>query len=264
MNAKLPGPLSGPNHHFALRPGSDRLVVFFSGTGKAPGKFDFWNVGREIDANVLFVNDEGNTWYQHGIKAFGATIDETLSNIKKWRKALGIKNTYLVGASMGGYGAVLFGALLNVRVIAFGFDSVLKLPTSQSERLINPSIQPLYPDLRPILAQSRAKVYVYAGEMETMDVVSALHISRLAHVSVQTLRGATHASAKFVHDHADLRLVFSAFLDSKPLPRMHACGKMCSMPSLVDLLHKAHLAHSEKSYELSPHDLSIRFETRPL
>lgn len=237
-----PGKLKGPCFHFFPRPGSRQLVIYFSGTGKKNGKFDFWNVGRTIEANLLFVNDDRNHWYQYGVRGLGSSVKATVAMIDKWRKALDIEETFTVGASMGGYGAVLYGCLLRAKVVGFGFDTLLRLPTSPSQTHMPKDVRLVYPDLRPVIAKTGTPVHVYLGEMFTVDVFGALRLTELPTVKIETLRGVGHSCARYIHEKVNLQSVFSALITGEPFPRLWETGTICTQPKLVALLYKAHVA----------------------
>jgi hypothetical protein len=71
-----------------------------------------------FDADVLFLKDARREWYLGGLEGMGSNIDENLDFLKnefaKYDKVI------CMGCSAGGYGALLYGSLLNVdAVIAF-------------------------------------------------------------------------------------------------------------------------------------------------
>lgn len=244
----FPGKIAGRSFRFLPRAGSDVLVIFFSGTGKRNGKFDFWRVGNTFDDNVLFVSDGGNLWYQEGVAGLGNTIEKTVVNIRRWCRALGIKRIVTVGSSMGGYGAVLYGSLLKAKVLALSFDSILRLPTSPSAKHMPADARALHPDLVPVIESAGTRVHIYAGEMYTMDIVSALRMASLPSVTITTLRGVDHSSARFLENSVGLKVLISLYARDLPLPRFVESGTLCTKPDVVALLHRAHLLARRKQH----------------
>ncbi|MCV9962568.1 hypothetical protein OIU34_11725 [Pararhizobium sp. BT-229] len=231
----------GKGFHLISRPGSKNLIIYFSGTGKRNGKFDFWASGQKINANVLFVSDGLNHWYQQGIQGLGTTTEQTVESIKGFADTVGAERIFTVGASMGGYGAILYASLLGGQALAFSFDSVLKLPTSPSEKHMPEGAPIHYPDIVPLVESTNTRIHIYAGEMYTMDIVGALRMANLPSVTIDTLRGVDHSSARFVNLSAGLNKVITAFMEGRPLPRFREIGYLTQQPDLVGLLHEAHL-----------------------
>lgn len=98
----------------------DRLIVAFSGVGdvaRSEVRFEWGHslVNACPDAHVIFVKDNLRHWYTN--KAGQAQVIAYLeSYVAEW----GIKRTLAFGLSMGGYGALVFAALMR-------FDHVVAL-----------------------------------------------------------------------------------------------------------------------------------------
>lgn len=54
-----------------------RTYVIFSSVDIEPGKFMFWRVMATISGSKIFLNDENNGWYVHGIPTLGANVEES-------------------------------------------------------------------------------------------------------------------------------------------------------------------------------------------
>lgn len=197
---------------------SNKLIIFFSGTDKKDGRFDFYKVGQTVDANVMFVNNGINAWYQNGIPDLGKTLDETINSIYKIMKELNITEVFTSGVSMGGYGAVLFAAKLQCNCLAFGFDSLLRVEGSRSFKRMPKRIKMIYPDLLPLLKKSKAFCNIYAGEIDVMDLYGATRIMHLANVNVRLLRGVGHGTAPFLEEEFGLTNIINLFLNGIPIP----------------------------------------------
>lgn len=266
------GPLrrTGPNHHFIQRAGSRRLVIYFSGTGKDQGKFDFWKVGRKIPENVLFVSDARNHWYQSGIVGLGSTIDLAARRIRKWGRAVGIDEYVTVGASMGGFGAIAFACKLGGRALVFGSDTILRLPLSRSLKQMPSDAPTPLPDMAPLIAATSTKVQLYAGEMDVMDVVGAQRIAHLPTVSIQTLSGATHKIVRYFYSDVGLVETINAFVREMPLPTVPDIGTIMDHPEAIRLYYEASLAAENEDWltvgilcdqglVMTPSNLALRF-----
>ncbi|TFW14418.1 hypothetical protein EGY25_04290 [Brevundimonas intermedia] len=214
------GGYRGESHLVIPRPGSKKLIVIFSGTGKQGARFDFWNVSQQLRCNVLLVNDAKNGWYQDGVRSLGARIDHTAGDIEVWAERLGCDRIHMTGSSMGAYGAILFGSMLNADVLAFGADTRLKLTHSRSEKMMPDSVQVRVPDLRPVIAKSKARIQCLVGEADPLDMIGAAHISSLPQVRVTALRGVDHFGPRHIQRVSDLAGLLNAFVNDKPLPKI--------------------------------------------
>ncbi len=224
-------------------------MVFFSGTGKDNGKFDFWNTGRKIRENLLFVSDGKNLWYQDGVAGLGTTIDGTAGKITEWCKALGANEVITIGASMGGYGAILFAHKLGGRAFSFGNDTILKLPMSRSEQLMPRDAKINVNDLKPLIEQNATPVDIYAGEMDPLDMVGARRIAHLPSVRVVTLRGVTHWCARYLHDVVGLVEMLARYVRGRQLPKLDEAGNYIESPEFVEFMYRANLAYSALNFE---------------
>lgn len=101
---------------------SDTLFVAFGGVGANLilniQPFEFLKTIERIGAAAVFVRDRKNLWYQAGVTGLGDTIDSLIDFTKslkgRYRRIIGIGN------SMGGYAAMLCGALA-------GFNDVIAI-----------------------------------------------------------------------------------------------------------------------------------------
>lgn len=216
----LYGGYRGDSHLVLPREGSNKLIVIFSGTGKSGGRFDFWNVSKQLRCNVLLVNDAANGWYQDGVRSLGASIDHTAGDIEAWADRLDCDRIYMAGSSMGAYGAILFGSMLNADVLAFGADTRLKLKHSRSEKMMPDSVTVRVPDLRPVIAKSKSRIRCFIGEADALDMVGAAHIASLPQVTVTALRGVDHFGPRHIQRVSDLTGLLNGFVNDKPTPNI--------------------------------------------
>lgn len=84
-------------------------------------------IAREQPLNWILVRDPANLWYQHGVPGLGRGVDEVAVALRSLIAQLQPNSLSTLGQSMGGYAAVLFGALLNAdHILAFGPLSYLR------------------------------------------------------------------------------------------------------------------------------------------
>lgn len=258
-----PDQLSGESFSIHPRAGSKKLVVFFSGTGKSNGKFDFWKVGRQVRENLIFINNGNNQWYQSGVPGLGSSVAETVSRLKSLSSSLGATEIFAIGASMGGYGAVLYGSLLEAKVMAFGVDTLLKIPGSRSLQQMPKEVRVVYPDLVPVVRERSTRVQLYVGEMDPMDLVGASRLIGLPTASIETIRGVDHKCARFFLDHVGLLDTISAYLNDQPAPRIPGLGSILARPEVLDRIHRSHVLSTKSDWKGSAAEANAAIDLDP-
>jgi len=241
--------LEGKHFKIVERAGAKRLMVFLAGTDKTDGKFDFWHVGNAQSSHLLFLNNGRNEWYQQGIPDFGGSHEGTVERLKALVDYLQVEEVFFIGVSMGGYGAVLYGAALGANVLAFGYDTKLKIAGSRSQKRMPKDIPVAFPDLRPLIESSSVKVLQIAGECDALDLVAASHIRDLPNVETITLTGVGHGGAPFIKEHYGLTEFVQAWADGERLAEIAEVGDSVAKPALVNAIYKAFLAFKDKQWE---------------
>lgn len=99
-------------------PDSSVLAITFGGllmrVGMMP-PFEFFNVLSEsAPAKKLFVRDHQQSWYHRGVRGAGPDIEAVRHALEQIRDELRPERVVTLGASAGGYAALLFGRLLGV------------------------------------------------------------------------------------------------------------------------------------------------------
>ncbi len=164
----------------ALRP-CDRLVVAFTGVSHALGAipFEFHKSMGALDCAALFVRDLGRRWYQYD----EATIADLTGRIRQAVARSGASRVTFLGNSMGGFGALYFGARLNAdAILAFApqtaIDPVVTEAFGDDRWREHQATIAAYPfgDLARE-APAKGRVAVYYGASADLD---AAHVNRLA------------------------------------------------------------------------------------
>ncbi|SPD67960.1 conserved protein of unknown function (plasmid) [Cupriavidus taiwanensis] len=216
-------PLLDSNANYYLwrdgAPEDNRLFIVFSSRGARPGVFSFYNTFQKLGVNVLHVTPPDYTWYQSGLIGLGTNattamlaLGEIVSKVCITRD---IREIILVGASMGGYGALLYG-LLNkhdcpVRVIAFSAETLLLLPNSRSSEA--PFHVP--EDLRDLrdADYSHLDASILFGEFDLIDSYCALSIVKRPGISLISLTSATHMIPEALNKSIGIVDFFKTFLN---------------------------------------------------
>lgn len=240
--------MEGKHFKIVERAGSRRLMVFLAGTDKTDGKFDFWHVANAQSSHLLFFNNGRNEWYQQGIPGFGDSHEGTVEKLKSLVQYLQVDEVFFVGVSMGGYGAVLYGAALDAKVLAFGYDTKLKIKGSRSLKRMPKNVPLAFPDLRPLIEASKVEILQIAGECDSLDLLSAAHIQDMKQVKTITLTGVGHGGAPFIKEHYGLSEFIALWADDQPLPEIIEAGASVSNGPLVRALYKTFLAFQEKDW----------------
>jgi len=231
--------LEGPHHKLVTCPGATRLLVFFAGTNKTDGKFDFWRVGNSQSEHKLFLNNGRNEWYQNGIPGFAEDVVSIGKKIETIAGSLGATEIVLHGVSMGGYAAALFSKLIGCRAMAFGFDSKLKIAHSRSMQ-ISKSVNLVFPDLSLIKSQASTSILHVAGEADAMDLKAAHHLLKDEGISTLTIRGVGHGGAPFIELKYGLSEFIGSFASGRPLPDVVEKGRAANSETIVKRLVDLH------------------------
>lgn len=252
----------GPHHKLVPAPGATRLLVFFAGTNKTNGKFDFWRVGNAQADHKLFLNNGKNEWYQQGIPGFAATVVDIAKKIESIAISLGAVDIVLHGVSMGGYAAALFAKLIGCRAMAFGFDSRLRAPHTRSAQ-ISKSVELIFPDLSVVASQSSTSILHISGEVDAMDLKTARHLLGSPGVETLTIRGVGHGGAPFIDLKYGLSEYVRRFAVGERLPEILERGRAVNSAELVDSIFDLHVLAKAKDWRAVEAQASIVLELDP-
>ena len=95
---------------------SNKLVIFFSNIGEWSTISDISNIYSNNNCNKLFVNDK-HLWYLKGFPQCSNNIQNTLEYLKTKINESKCNEIIMVGYGSGGFGAILYGSLLNIQNI---------------------------------------------------------------------------------------------------------------------------------------------------
>ena len=136
--------------------------------------FEFSNFLQENypKYDKYFFVDKKTIWYTKGIEGITSSIDETLLYLK--HIITGYENVIFIGASMGGYAAILYGSLLKVDyIIAFRPQTLIK-------KYLDEKDNNTYHDLKLIINRT-SKYYIYGDSAikDYKNIHSFHHCKRL-------------------------------------------------------------------------------------
>ncbi|MFI0847383.1 tetratricopeptide repeat protein [Mesorhizobium sp. IMUNJ 23232] len=235
-----PTALSGPSFNFQISEGSAKLVLYFSGTKMGGGRFNYWQIGNGIDTHRLFINNGRNHWYQQGVPGLGDSVDDTVETIRLWAQKLGVKEFYAVGQSMGAFGAILHGAKLGARVLAFNAETVLHLEAGRSIRMMQDKPFVAHPDLNSVIAEARLPIFALAGERDPVDIYCLDRIERQRNFHPKSMFGVGHGLASHLHNRGRFVPMLARFIDNRPPPTTRAYGAALDSPGFPQVFYDQH------------------------
>ena len=158
------------------KPGSDTLIVSFAGHNKNMGGIPRFEFVRFLETHFPhtsrhFYMDPDLNLYHSGIRGLTKSVEETADYLRK--EVQGFSHVLFLGASGGGYAAILFGSLLGVQsVVAFIPQTVRRAKTGVDEK---------YRDLLPHM-HADTQYYLY-GDVTISDPLNIHHISHCERVA---------------------------------------------------------------------------------
>jgi len=186
---------------------SPTLLIAFSGKAKDPSRtFNFLRMTSDLPVKKLYVRDLNNSWYHGEHPGIGAGVDALAEWIRGVIREQDVRKVVTLGCSMGGYAAILLGALIDAdRVLAITPQtfvdrrSRLLYGDTRSRALKNkiltyPSAAPQYFRLGRFLRN-----YPYQGRIEVhrgWDRLDYLHARQIA--SLPNVRMTLHETHR--HD----------------------------------------------------------------
>jgi hypothetical protein len=182
------------------------LIVAFTGVSQGLGgiPFEFRRSLGEVSAEVIFVRDTGQRWYQYDL----AMINQVVRRINETAAAIGATRVSCLGNSMGGFGALMFGSLCAAdAVLAFAPQSTIDPRHTAAmgdhrwlEYQRNIEVYPL-PDLNTLPAPKGSVTIHYGGE----NMLDIAHAERLHWPAERVIHpGCQHDVAKALRERGEL------------------------------------------------------------
>lgn len=175
------------------------MLVTFGGLNGTSGlpPFEFARITRDLGVKRLFVRDLDQCWYQGGLPGLASGIEATAEFLRSQLNEQAIEKAVFIGASMGGYAALLFGSLLHVDCVhAFSPQTYLGLlrrmgtidirwyPQINRMHARYGPFRPTYDLRRNLLEHPIRESHVHFGMANRLDRVHALRLSMVPGVTV--------------------------------------------------------------------------------
>lgn len=237
----------GPCHRLRLWQEDDQprpLVVFFGAKDLQESQFNFPSLSQDLVAHCLLLNNGANQWYQGTIPGFANSADAVSVMVRRWADALGATGLICIGTSMGAYGAMVHGARLGARVLAFATDHAIGTPGSQSARHFRYSGVAPFPDLASVIAKASPgfEALLFAGEREAADLYALAQLQGLPGVTGRTIVGADHFVPTRLSRRGQLGRLLHRFVAGDALPDLPLTGRALDRPGYIDAAYQALIA----------------------
>jgi hypothetical protein len=93
------------------------LVISFASLGD---KFQFRGLFQDLQVNCIYFRDLKHNWYLNGVPGAGASVSEISNFLSNQMQLHAFTRVISIGASAGGFAALLFGSLMRVdQILAF-------------------------------------------------------------------------------------------------------------------------------------------------
>jgi len=188
---------------------SDTLIVAFAGQDRKFIKNQRFEFQKFLDTHFKnvdthFYYDSFYNLYHNGIRDISSNIDETVEYFKK--VILPYKNVIFIGASSGGYAAILFGSLLHINSVLAFFPQTFRTAKNIDEK---------YRDTANYISNI-TKYYLY-GELNIQCEQHCHHIShceRISHHPNVFLTKMYNIDLRRMRDNGELYEILKKLIDS--------------------------------------------------
>ena len=197
------------------------LLVIFSGLKQNPTAmpgFSFVNVTAGLAAKKLFVRDPDKAWFLRGLRGETTDVSQTVAFLRAEAARSGARRLVLLGYSMGGFAAILYGALLKADAVhAFSpqtFISCWKRLRFRDHRwrryvwrLYFGNTRPFH-DLRSMIpSEKQTRFHVYYAENSRLDVIHAAQVEGMPGFIHHAYAEGAHRLVTTLRDKGELRAI---------------------------------------------------------
>lgn len=200
------------------------LLVSFGGINQGLGipVFEFFNSLKELECDKIFIRDFNQMWYQNG-------ADKNIDSILELRNFLEEKmvegkyeKVCFMGNSMGGYGAILFGTMLNVHnIISFApqtfidtFNRLISFDYRWKKQMNsihkNPRKVKSFFDLKVYLNKNdnyNSIISIYYSSKHRLDKIHAERLKNIKGVQLFSFKEGGHSVVKTLRDSGKLNIL---------------------------------------------------------
>lgn len=217
---------------------------------------------EEAPVNRIFVNCPGNQWYLDGVPGLGtnlATSAEALRQIAEDLRGPG-GQVLVLGSSMGGYGAVAMGALMQADIVfATGVEFVLNLPGGLSKGFLKGRNADL--GILQAMAESRSRFIMACGEDCFTDLygLAVADQAGIAGLTSLTFRNRSHSLPPYLQNRWGFPQIVTQLLTTEHPPFEDGLGTLVHRHDLCRKLQDLNAVMQGRMEEID--DLIRSFET---
>jgi hypothetical protein len=202
---------------------SSLLLVTFGGIAMGIGGIPPFEFFRALEGGPpskrLFLRDHYCSWYHRGVREFAGDIEGVESGLREAIAEIEPAKVAMLGASAGGYAALLFGRLLGVaEVHAFGPQTFLspdlrqrygddRWPRLMAELMRSGCYSSEFGDLDRVFECTPApdsRLVIHYCPDDNLDAIHAEHLSQHAGVELRTHETGGHTLVKDLRDSGKL------------------------------------------------------------
>jgi hypothetical protein len=212
---------------------SDVLLVSFSGLKRNPAKlpgFSLRGTLAGVPVRKLYLRDLDRAWFLRGLRGLTRNVDETATFLRAEAKSIGARRVVLTGYSLGGFAALLYGALIGadeVHAISpqtfISFWRRWRSGDHRWQRYVLPlhfGTTRRYHDLRPLLEGSRTSgLHVHFARDSRLDALHAEHVRDLNGVVIHEHSEGSHRLVTELRESGKLRAILERAVMGESLQR---------------------------------------------
>jgi hypothetical protein len=188
-----------PDVRYICNQPSNRLVVTFASINFPSGKYSTYSTFDGISASRLIVNDCDAQWYHNGVSGLGGDINEVTNSLQFILRRLDIQYSTFYGMSMGGYGAILFGCLLEVdRIVAINPEVILFTKASRSDQHVLSKNDHPYKDIIGFLSLYKKNLHVLFSNTDPIDKKMLSLVKEINKATCYSVNG-NHNMSQYMH-----------------------------------------------------------------
>lgn len=182
--------------YYKLENQSSTLVISFGGVN---GRFEFYGSLSKLGTDFVLLRDPSMCWYQHGLNGVSGGFDGLVKYLKVLIDDSDAKEIIVIGASAGGYAAILFGCLLGAsRVVAYGPQTYIseEMRAPLNERRWAPELSGIkniiYGDLKETVELSNTNIHLFFGSDDFFDFLHCAWLLEYKHVTLTMIPNGDH------------------------------------------------------------------------
>lgn len=192
-------------------------IVAFSSYKTPKGKFRFIHALENFEGNIIYINSKkGDDWYINGIEGIANNYVDAAKGLREIIKDTSGEHGKIIttGGSMGGYGAVLYGSLMNADYsFASGVELIMNLfiGLSYVENKIESST------IEKIISRSRCTHNICVGAIDPVDMINYSYFKDNKKINWFIFKNKPHNVIEYIHKKYDILNILNEIIkDGKP------------------------------------------------